>query len=1000
MNKLSLVISGLCLTAAVLSAQDDSAPGRSQTMDLAAPIQSISDEQSLLQPELTPMTQTGAAIAEAITPDLAALAGNLGNDPTRIFNYVHDQIRYVHYFGSKKGADLTLLEGSGNDFDQCALLSALLQAAGYSPGYQFALMEMPYDSPNHQDLRHWLGLSLLNTNWNNTSNYFSYFFGQRGNAVVALLGDTNTFVFQRVWVTLSLGGTNYYLDPSFKVSEPTNGVNLGSAMGLSSNTLMSAAGGTDTGNSVTGLSESSLRGALGNCNSNLLGYLSNNLPNATVTEVIGGQQIVSSSGQPLSTSLLFPIYTNSPYPLLNWTNQPTNFMGTFSISLGGTNQTWYTPQLAGQRVSLTFSNNGLAQLWLEDSPVLQTTNTGSSNTVNVTLSATHPYGGWNTSSNIPIDYGAFDQSATRAYQRTNASYAILYAFEAGPAWLQARQQKLDAYRQEGWPDTSRQVVTETLNVMGLDWLVQTELAQELLSQEWGQLPQNHHRLGRMAQEAGRGYYVDAYLQLDGTFPGTGWNAPDIQNHNEVFDVGSYFWSAMEHGIIEELQNSNLVAASTVKMIEIASTNAQAVYLASSANWTSGASVRTSLTNYGSTLSTLDGLISSNYTLLLPQNGSNYVAGPGTWAGDGYVELGVSATGVRSMGMIIGGGYNGGYVSDPAAIPSPPAITTIDASQPTYFNPQSATLPLSGQTGADPVNLVDGSFEITASDLALGQTEPRGLNLTRYYSSARRNSNPAGMAPGWLHNYYCTVLPTSAPQIALGGATAQQMAPMLVATCAALNLYNYSAPNPKNWTVTTLIAKWGIDQIINSAVSVNLGKDTLQFLRQPNGLYTPPANCTMSLVQTNGAYWLLERHGRTYKFGTNNLLGSVVDPYGRAMKFSYNAGNLLTNVTDWTNRTLTFSYLGGVLTNVADSTGRSVSYRYTSGDLTSFTDAEGKTNGYAYDTNHEAIATFDALGRLIVTNVYDGFGHVTTQLTLGGHQQDLADLRLGLLHRGS
>ena len=175
MKTLSLVILGLCFTAAALNAQDDSAPGRSQNLNVVAPIESDSDAQPLFQPEFTPMTQTASAMAEAITPDIQALAGNLGNAPTRIFNYVHDLIRYVHYFGSKKGAELTLLERSGNDFDQCALLSALLQAAGCTNvGYQFAVMEMPYDSTNHQDLHHWLALSLLNTNWNNTIKYFSY----------------------------------------------------------------------------------------------------------------------------------------------------------------------------------------------------------------------------------------------------------------------------------------------------------------------------------------------------------------------------------------------------------------------------------------------------------------------------------------------------------------------------------------------------------------------------------------------------------------------------------------------------------------------------------------------------------------------------------------------------------------------------------------------------------------------------------------------------------
>ena len=130
------------------------------------------------------------AIAEAVTPEIQALAQGLENDPLRIFEYVHDHIRHVFYFGSKKGAQLTLMERSGNDFDQCALLVALLQAAGYTNaagtdrgvGYQFGLLKMPYDATDgtHNDLHHWLGLSLVNTNWSNTRTYFSLLMPLRG----------------------------------------------------------------------------------------------------------------------------------------------------------------------------------------------------------------------------------------------------------------------------------------------------------------------------------------------------------------------------------------------------------------------------------------------------------------------------------------------------------------------------------------------------------------------------------------------------------------------------------------------------------------------------------------------------------------------------------------------------------------------------------------------------------------------------------------------------
>ena len=68
------------------------------------------------------------------------------------------------------------------------------------------------------------------------------------------------------------------------------------------------------------------------------------------------------------------------------------------------------------------------------------------------------------------------------------------------------------------------------------------------------------------------------------------------------------------------------------------------------------------------------------------------------------------------------------------------------------------------------------------------------------------------------------------------------------TAAAIATYNGGYPNAKNWLTTALIAKWGVDQLAKSGVSVNLGKDTLQFVRQPNGVFIPPANCTATLTQ--------------------------------------------------------------------------------------------------------------------------------------------------------
>src|SRR5712691_2826701 len=45
-----------------------------------------------------PQTTQAKEISEEITDEITNLARNLENDPKRIFDYVHNYIRYVHYF--------------------------------------------------------------------------------------------------------------------------------------------------------------------------------------------------------------------------------------------------------------------------------------------------------------------------------------------------------------------------------------------------------------------------------------------------------------------------------------------------------------------------------------------------------------------------------------------------------------------------------------------------------------------------------------------------------------------------------------------------------------------------------------------------------------------------------------------------------------------------------------------------------------------------------------
>lgn len=924
--------------------------------------------------------QPSSPVAEVITPDIQALARGLQNNPVQIFNYVHDHIRFELYFGSKKGAEITLLEKSGNDFDQCALLVALLRAAGYSPEYEFGLADAPYDATDgsDNDWQHWLQASLVNTNWGDTTYFFPYLIGTRGYPTWYSdpYDDENSFGLQHVWVTLTIGGTNYLLDPSFKVSEPVAGISLTNAMGFSASSLLSAAGGTDTANYATNLNESSLRAALTGYTTNLFNYLQSNMPNATVQQVLGGWQIVPSTNTTLPQSLPFDV-DSYDLPVEDWTYEPTNLMTSFSISFAGTNYFWWIPQLEGQRISLTYSNNGVAQLWQDDTLLLQKSTTTSQ--TNYILSINHPFGTWDFTNNVLIDDGLDDQSVTDVCQRTSSTYVFPYAFNPDWGWLHERQNKLDAYRLSGLSNTSQQVTEETLNIFGLTWVLELTDINRILASEMGMLPENLHTLGRTAQETG-GFFIDIYNK-SGDFPATGYADPVSQDDSvREPDLVNYFGSSLESGVIQQLGPTNL-AASTVRMLEIAATNHQAVFLATSTNWTA---IQGHLTGYdANTEAMLEGYADSGYYVLLPQNGSVYLSGSAGWHGYGAVTRYYNPTYMyEDMEMLISGVYNGGY-SDGSE--DADDIDIFDDSFWDFFDLTPILTPYT--SGADPVDMADGTFQVENTDLSLGQDEPRGIKLTRYYNGVRRNTNPVGMAGGWIHSYYFNAVPVAAPWPALGEESPQHMVAMLAATSAAANFYS-STPDAENWLATALVAKWGTDQLNSNAVSVTMGKDTVEFIKQPNGTYTPPPNCNMTLIQTNASYYLQMRHGNTFKFNSLGLLTNIVDQYGNGMKFTYNASNWVQTITDWTNRTLTFTYSGTPvrLASVSDGT-RTVKYGYSTtynseGDLTSFTDAQGNTNGYIYDTNHDITESIDGQGRLVVSNLYDSLDHIATQSTEG------------------
>jgi len=184
----------------------------------------------------------------------------------------------------------------------------------------------------------------------------------------------------------------------------------------------------------------------------------------------------------------------------------------------------------------------------------------------------------------------------------------------------------------------------------------------------------------------------------------------------------------------------------------------------------------------------------------------------------------------------------------------------------------------------------------------------------------------------------------------------------------------------------------------------MGSDVVQFIKQPNGTYTPPAGVTMKLTQLSSSptysYQLDQRgNGNTFLFDLNTKRLSKINERllsFRTMLFNYLPDGRLSTVQDcWTpaRRTLTFNYDTGTpsrLISINDDTGRSVVFAYantysTEGDLVGVTDPENKTWSYEYDGDHKILRTKEPTAsgpRIITQNLYDTDGKVIEQRSEG------------------
>jgi RHS repeat-associated protein len=970
------------------------------------------------------------SVPEAIDPELVALATSLGDGQKvtgesqeakalRIYNWVRNNIGYTHYHGLKKGALLTFLEGSGNDFDQCALLRDLLVAAGYeATSVKFFVMPCMVD---YSVLCEWLGFAeepfpgkTFQEAFPGVSNIYAPY-GASPKASKQLqfarnslmtwgsadrlagftwpgwtadgLPDRATVLFDRMFVgiTFNEGREYQYLDPSLKSYRKGLVLNLGSASGYSRSAMLTAAGGTGDGNSVFGMNATTTQTYL---NARAGAILSAVGSGQGMVDIVGGRSLVPFQAQTLQDAVRRDKLYADEREQLETTNDPlfakykpkVRFS---SVAAAGLNLEMPTADLRGSKLTLTF-NGSIAELRLDDDKVVASGALGAATKMDLTIAVTHPG-----------PYGSQFENKTYSKQ-TGAggacSYAIVYGFDAAGRLLAKRQEKLKAYLDAKKLDSSREVRTEILNIMGLAWHQQTDFSEKLLAAQNAVIPIRLHSFGRVAQE--EGFYIDVGLRYSLHLPNDGeWLNGRYDN---VFQLGNLFASAMEHGIIEQTQSGSS-AVSTVNILRKAnSTSSNSLLLAKASNWNAISPMLTAGGYSQAQVAQFNTLIGQGAQLFLPKNFSVI---QGNWKGSGWV--------IRQpdrAGMIINGGYSGGYATSKADVQSS-TITKSSAANPassvsSSSSPVNLPSPSSGAPkyyAADPVDMASGAFVLAAEDMATGiEGAPRGLAFARNYSSNMASRDEQNLGYGWMHNFHIRAVARTASDEALGMGSPQQAAAFLAAVTAASDLYRKDA-TPKEWGVAALAVGWFVDQMKDNAVSVRMGKDIFQFIKQPDGSFTAPPGSTMILTKaTDGTYRLQQRLGNTIEFDAAGKATRIVDVDGRAMTFNYNANGTINFVEDAVGRRYTFGYSGTHITSVTDSTSptRSVTFGYdtTNWNLTSATDPEGKVSYFDYSVagdpggttagQHRIVRLRNHDGETITQNVWDSLGRVERQFLHG------------------
>jgi RHS repeat-associated protein len=873
-------------------------------------------------------------------PDIAALAAALDNDVDKIYQYVTNSTGFINTYGSQKGALSCLIEHYGNSFDQAALMVALLRAAGKTANFMFGQLKL-----TPAEAGAWLG-----TDPNNV--WASRNLLGNGGVPVDVIWDGVNFVYfltlSHCWVKVDVTGSGgwFVFDPAFKSHTFTAGVDLATITGFNATTFTNSvmSGATVTADSYQNLNTANLNSQIVTLNDNLITWITNNNPDATLKDLIGGKEIVPVTGVVRNTSLP---YQDSSVTPTEWTAIPNSYKTTLQVQFDTIDETFYSEDISSKNLTLFFNGSLQAELRLDGTLLATSTAQGVGTWNSALLTVNHPY--------------AVTWANQSFWQRVWAGdyYLIAHAWgNSAPDMAYMHQKLLNDNRLAGMTDSDPGVIGESLAVLWHNWSAQKSIMCSMIGQLNGCVSVLHHQLGMV------GHGEAPFTDLGGIV----WSTSALDNdYNKVAAADTVIAMrgiGFESGTLNQVPGTSAVSSNNV--ISQANAAGQKLFVAKSANW---ATVRPQLLNYDT--ADLDNLtawyINNGWSLLIHEDGhtvQNSYEGYGIYAippGGGCVGL--------INGMLLGGGGD--------TVMSVSANNTNSAyNQAPMDNLDRVEVGTKVEHRIDFVtDKLTGKLRYRHADISIGNGVG-ALEFVRSYSTGDAGI-VSEVGRGWRHNYmisvevqnqsYASFLDYNNPLPPLGQHAGLSASGPVVHALIQL-LLAPSAANPGNFAISAITTTEASKLLTSNIAIVRDGDKSYTFTKLLNGSYIPPKGVSMMLTKNVDHFVMQSFEGVRYTF-TNWALNKTriskiewpsYGPTARGLNFTYGGAGpefYLTQVSSNGGRFIDFTYdlVGGVvpyLKTATSSSGLVCNYTFatfTTGLMTSASDSSGFSTSYEYDS---------------------------------------------------